>query len=149
MLQRRNQFLLLHGICFCERLIEATNRFGIQGVSPQSIGLQVVSVWSAQGPVEILNDSNGGCAWSIFIARKELLKKGVERGGFRPVERRKMRARRAKIRCPWVQFWGRLTKRPSMWSATRKAWEAIVSAGFTAEEDGKNELSTTKRFGRS
>jgi hypothetical protein len=28
-------------------------------------------------------------------------------------------------------------------SATRNAWAAIVNAGFTAVEDGKNELSTT------
>ena len=36
-----------------------------------------------------------------------------------------------------------------MRSATRKAWAAMVRAGFTAAEDGKNEPSTTYRFGTS
>ena len=30
-----------------------------------------------------------------------------------------------------------------MWSATRSAWDAIVSAGLTADDDGKNDESTT------
>jgi hypothetical protein len=32
------------------------------------------------------------------------------------------------------------------WSATRKAWAAIVSAGFIAAEDGKKDESTTYKF---
>ncbi len=36
-----------------------------------------------------------------------------------------------------------------MWSATRKACAAIVSAGLTAADEGKNEASTTKRFSTS
>src|SRR6201995_4792586 len=36
-----------------------------------------------------------------------------------------------------------------MRSATRRACAAMVRAGFTAAEDGKNEPSTTYRFGTS
>ena len=34
----------------------------------------------------------------------------------------------------------------AMWSATRIACAAMVSAGFTAAEDGKKEASTTNKF---
>src|SRR5215468_2711533 len=36
-----------------------------------------------------------------------------------------------------------------MWSATRSACATIVSAGFTAADDGKNDASTTNRFSTS
>src|SRR5688572_13709010 len=36
-----------------------------------------------------------------------------------------------------------------MWSATRSACAAIVSAGLTAADEGKNDASTTKRFSTS
>ena len=36
-----------------------------------------------------------------------------------------------------------------MWSATRSACAMIVSPGFTAADDGKNDASTTYRFSTS
>src|ERR1043166_5613237 len=36
-----------------------------------------------------------------------------------------------------------------IWSATRNAWAAIVSAGLTAAEDGMKPASTTNRLGWS
>ena len=36
-----------------------------------------------------------------------------------------------------------------MWSATRSACATIVSAGFTAADEGKNDASTTNRFSTS
>jgi hypothetical protein len=36
-----------------------------------------------------------------------------------------------------------------MCSATRNACAAIVSPGFTAADEGKNEASTTNKFGTS
>src|SRR5262249_31548955 len=55
----------------------------------------------------------------------------------------------------WHDDWGcsavhspslQLSSVARMWSATRSAWAAMVSAGLTAAEDGMKPASTTNRF---
>ena len=46
----------------------------------------MVRIGAPQGPIKLLDNADGRSTGPVFIGGEQLLKKGVERGGFRHAE---------------------------------------------------------------